>query len=64
MTMLIRGGDDSNSFQNTVKLLFQYVKKKGANVASKLSVLKSIALGSKKDDTTHADNIETANVAN
>ena len=42
---------NTNSFKNTVKPLFQYVKKTGANVGSKLSVLKSIALGSKKGYT-------------
>ena len=41
----------TNSFKNTVKPLFQYVQKTDANVGNKLSVLKSIALGSKKGDT-------------
>ena len=39
---------NTNSFKNKVNPLFDYVKKTGANVGSKLSVLKSIALGSKK----------------
>ena len=35
------------SFRNSVKPLFQFVKKTGPNIGSKLSVLKSIALGRK-----------------
>ena len=42
---------NTNSFKDAVKPLFQYVKKTGANVGSKLSVLKSIALGSNKGET-------------
>ena len=40
-----------NSFKDGVKALFKFVKKTGANVGSRLSVLKSIALGSNKGDT-------------
>ena len=43
--------EKTNSFKDGVKPLFQFVKKTGANVGSKLSVLKSIALGSNKGDT-------------
>jgi hypothetical protein len=41
----------TNSFKNTTKPLFQFVKKTGPNLASKLSVLKSLALGGKKGKT-------------
>ena len=37
----------TNSFRNSVKPLFQFVKKTGPNIGSKLSVLKSVALGRK-----------------
>ena len=41
----------TNSFKNISKPAFQFVKKTGANIGSKLSVLKSIALGSKNGKT-------------
>ena len=46
----------TNSFKNASKPLFQYVKKTGTNVGSKLSVLKSIALGGKKGETVPCRN--------
>ena len=42
---------NTNSFKDAAKPIFQFVKKTGANVGSKLSVLKSIALGKKKGAT-------------
>ena len=39
------------NFVNAKKPLFQYVKKTGANIGSKLSVLKSLALGNKIGNT-------------
>ena len=41
----------TNSFKNSRKPLFQFVKKIGPNLASKLSVLKSLALGEKRGKT-------------
>ena len=41
----------TNSFKNAAKPLFQYVQKTGANIGSKLSVLKSIALGKRVGKT-------------
>ena len=41
----------TNSFKDASKPIFQFVKKTGANVASKLSVLKSIVLGKNKGET-------------
>ena len=41
----------TNSFKNSCKPLFQFVKKTGPNLASKLSVLKSLALGNKRGKT-------------
>ena len=41
----------TNSFKDAVKPIFQFVKKTGANVGSKLSVLKSLALGKNKGET-------------
>ena len=41
----------TNSFKDGAKPIFQYVKKTAANVGSKLSVLKSIALGKKRGKT-------------
>ena len=41
----------TNSFRSAVKPLFQFVKKTGPNIGSKLSVLKSIALGRKVGTT-------------
>ena len=41
----------TNSFKDASKPIFQFVKKTGANVGSKLSVLKSIALGKNKGET-------------
>ena len=39
------------SFKDAAKPIFQFVKKTGANVGSKLSVLKSLALGKNKGET-------------
>ena len=41
----------TNSFKDASKPLFQFVKKTGANVGSRLAVLKSIALGKSKGKT-------------
>ena len=41
----------TNSFKDATKPIFQFVKKTGANVGSRLSVLKSIALGKNKGET-------------
>ena len=41
----------TNSFKNITKPVFQFVKKTGSNVGSKLAILKSIALGDKKGKT-------------
>ena len=41
----------TNSFKNASKPLFQFIKKTGANIGSKLSVLKSLALGNKNGNT-------------
>ena len=41
----------TNSFKDATKPIFQYVNKVGANVGSKLSVLKSIALGNRRGKT-------------
>ena len=41
----------TNSFKDAAKPIFQYVNKIGTNVGSKLSVLKSIALGNRKGKT-------------
>ena len=41
----------TNSFRNASKPLFQFVKKTGANVGSKLAVLKSLALGNNRGQT-------------
>ena len=46
----------TNSFKNAYKPLFQFVKKTGANVGSRLAVLKSIALGKKKGRTVPCRN--------
>ena len=46
----------TNSFKDASKPLFQFVKKTGANVGSKLSVLKSIALGKNKGKTVPCRN--------
>ena len=41
----------TNSFRNVSKPLFQFVNKTSANIGNKLSVLKSLALGSKIGET-------------
>ena len=41
----------TNSFRNASKPLFQFVKKTSTNIGSKLSVLKSLALGNKNGHT-------------
>ena len=41
----------TNSFKNAKKPLFQFVKKTGANIGSRLAVLKSLALGNKFGNT-------------
>ena len=49
----------TNSFKDVSKPAVQYVKKTGANIGSKLSVLRSIALGKKNGKTmpcTHHSN--------
>ena len=46
----------TNSFKNASKPLFQFVKKTGANVGSRLAVLKSIALGKKRGKTVQCRN--------
>ena len=42
----------TNTFKKLKKPLFQFVKKTGANIGSRLSVLKSLALGNKFGSTT------------
>ena len=42
----------TNSFKNSAKPLFQFVKKTGPNIGSMLSVVKSLALGRKNGKTT------------
>ena len=41
----------TNSFRNSAKPLFQFVKKTGPNLSNMLSVLKSLALGKKSGKT-------------
>ena len=41
----------TNSFRNSVKPLFQFVKKTAPNLSNMLSVLKSLALGKKRGNT-------------
>ena len=41
----------TNSFKDASKPIFQFVKKTGANIGCRLSVLKSIALGKNKGET-------------
>ena len=41
----------TESFKNLTKPIFQFVKKTGSNVGSKLAVLKSLALGSRRGKT-------------
>ena len=42
----------SNSFKNSVKPLYQFVKKTAPNIGSMLSVVKTLALGRKNGKTT------------
>ena len=46
----------TESFKNLSKPIFQFVKKTGSNIASKLAVLKSLALGNKKGQTVPCNN--------
>ena len=46
----------TESFKNSSKPIFQFVKKTGSNIGSKLAVLKSLALGNKKGRTVPCNN--------
>ena len=46
----------TNSFKKLSKPVFQYVKKTGSSIGSKLSILKSLALGSKSGCTLPCNN--------
>ena len=46
----------TESFKKLSKPIFQFVKKTGSNIGSKLSVLKSIALGKKSGPTVPCNN--------
>ena len=47
----------TNSFKNKTKPVFSYIKRTGPNIGSKLSVLKSIALGNKIGKTVRCNSI-------
>ena len=46
----------TDSFKNSQKPMFQFVKKTASNIGSKLSILKSIALGGRSGPTAPCNN--------
>lgn len=46
----------TKSFEKLSKPVFQFVKKTGANIGSKLAILKSVALGGKRGRTSPCNN--------
>ena len=51
----------TNSFKNSSKRLFTFVKKTGPNIGNMLSVVKSIALGKKLGIRSHVNCMQVAN---